>query len=175
MLCRKCHKNLATVRYAEVVDGKVVDLYLCPECLSSYQDQGAQGFELSGPVPSPRRHHHISQAESESLFSGSCPQCGTQFVAVMQAGMVGCSQCYGAFGDKMESLLEGIHMGMRHRGKTPALEDAQVKLHADLQTKRALLRSALSAENYEDAAKLRDAIKDLETRLGAHVSAGTPE
>ena len=36
-----------------------------------------------------------------------------------------------------------------------------------LQTKRALLRSALKTENYEDAAKLRDEIKGLESALNA--------
>ena len=51
MLCQKCHKNLASVRYAEVVDGKVNNLQLCQDCLSRQQDEVEIGFELSDPSP----------------------------------------------------------------------------------------------------------------------------
>jgi protein-arginine kinase activator protein McsA len=45
------------------------------------------------------------------------------------------------------------------------MDDARARLRADLQTKRALLRSVLRAENYEEAARLRDEIQSLETGL----------
>jgi len=39
-------------------------------------------------------------------------------------------------------------------------------LRAELQGKRALLRSALKLENYEEAATLRDNVRSLEDELG---------
>ena len=36
---------------------------------------------------------------------------------------------------------------------------------ADLQNKRSLLKAALGTENYEEAASLRDEIRELETGL----------
>ena len=62
--------------------------------------------------------------------------------------------------------MEGIHYGMRHRGKMPVLDDKRTMLRAGLQTKRTLLRSAVGRENYEEAISLRDEIRALEIELG---------
>ena len=62
-------------------------------------------------------------------------------------------------------MLEGLHRGMRHRGKTPRVDDGRARLHAQLQHKRTLLRSVLGLEDYEQAALIRDEIKGLEAAL----------
>ena len=166
MLCNKCHKNLATVRYAEVVDGKVTDIHLCPKCLSIHQDESASGFRLSGDLPG---HNIDSSSSLETEIKeavSSCNACGMKLEAVLLTGRVGCPVCYKHFADQLEPLLEGIHIGMRHRGKMPVMDDKRTQLRSDLQTKRALLRSAVGAENYEEAIRLRDEIKALENELG---------
>ena len=85
----------------------------------------------------------------------------------METGKVGCTTCYETFPAELESLLEGIHIALIHRGKVPHLDDARARSRAELQTKRALLKTALNVENYEEAATLRDHIRALETGLGA--------
>ncbi len=47
MLCQRCHKNLSSVRFAEVVDGSVTDLQLCQDCLAKQLDSQGPGFQLS--------------------------------------------------------------------------------------------------------------------------------
>ena len=62
--------------------------------------------------------------------------------------------------------MEGLHIGLAHRGKSLAMrDDARAQIRADLQAKRALLKSALQMENYEEAAALRDGIQRLEADL----------
>ncbi|MBI4557207.1 MAG: hypothetical protein HY706_06450 [Candidatus Hydrogenedentes bacterium] len=168
MLCQKCHKNLATVRYAEVVEGKVADLHLCSECLAKHQNSPATGFELSGAAPSPLKRVPGAAEGAEVLSAQrTCRACGADLREVMKTGKVGCTVCYESFADVLEPLLRGIHTALRHRGKTPRVDDIREQARSELQAKRALLRSALRAEHYEEAAHLRDAIRELENRLGA--------
>lgn len=166
MLCQKCHKNLATVRYAEVVEGTVTDLHLCQECLTLHREGMLTGFELSGSAPAPKRA--VSGKSGPGRFAGerSCKSCGVRLREVLKTGKVGCSGCYEAFGEQLQPLLRGLHTAMRHRGKAAHAVDAREQVRVDLKTKRALLRSALKMEHYEEAAVLRDQIKALEVQFG---------
>lgn len=167
MLCQKCHKNTASVRYAEVVDGEVSNLNLCPECLSRHQDAGVGGFELSEPT-----HHRPSEPSVSDRLAASadssatCEACDTDLKTIIDTGSVGCSTCYESFPIQLESILEGIHIALNHRGKVPNLDDDRVRQQSNLQSKRSLLKTALTVENYEEAASLRDEIRILEIGLG---------
>ena len=166
MLCQRCHKNLASVRYAEVVDGTVKDLHLCQECLADQQENVKVGFELSEPSHYVKKTESSPFAESESSTK-CCSSCGLDLKTIIEFGNVGCSHCYEAFPGQMESLLEGIHVGLIHRGKVPYVDDDRARVRSEMQSKRALLKTALSLENYEEAASLRDEIRALETGLVA--------
>ena len=164
MLCQKCHKNLATVRYAEVVEGRVTDQHLCPTCMEAIDAEGT-GFGLSGPTPLARRVSPDEEAREALRGQRACPTCGALLRTVLDEGEVGCGGCYVAFGKEIESILEGLHTSLRHKGKTLRQDDARAQIRADLQSKRALIRSMLRAENYEEAARLRDEIRALESGL----------
>ncbi len=167
MLCQRCHKSLATMRYAEVVDGKVSEQHLCADCMARQQAAEASGFELSGEAPMPCLRHIGGSATDSTLPRRSCRACGIELQDVIQTGRVGCSVCYESFGDQLEPVLRSMHISLRHRGKVPHRDDAREQKRAQLQTKRALLRSALKTENYEEAAGLRDEIRSIEDSLRA--------
>ncbi len=166
MLCQNCHKNLASVRYAEVVDGKVSDVHLCQDCLAAREESVSTGFEFSAPAPFLGKKKDLPANEVGESDS-TCTACATSLQEIMDTGKVGCSVCYDSFPAELEALLEGIHIALTHRGKIPRLDDARVRVRSELQTKRALLKTALSMENYEEAASLRDEIRALELGLGA--------
>jgi protein arginine kinase activator len=165
MLCQRCHKNIATVRYAEVVDGKVADQHVCSECMAKQQDVAASGFELTGAAPTPRRSQSVQSPTDNVVTQKTCRACGVELKDVLQEARAGCSVCYESFGENLEPVLRGIHVAPRHRGKAPRLDDQREVLRAELQTKRALLRTSLKAENYEEAAQLRDTIREIEVAL----------
>jgi protein arginine kinase activator len=171
MLCQDCHKNLASVRYAEVVDGKVSEVHLCQECLGRRQESVSSGFQFAKPTPfakKPAGPVRASAAVADPVEARqSCTSCSTTLKQILETGRVGCSTCYASFPAQLESLLEGIHVALAHRGKVPRLDDARARVRADLQSKRGLLKTALTTENYEEAAALRDEIRVLETGLSA--------
>lgn len=166
MLCQKCHKSLATVRYAEVIDGKVTDLNVCPECLARLQS-AATGFELAGSAPSPKRLSAVRESEEPAAAALVCRSCGMELQRALRVNKLGCPSCYGSFEEPVETVLRGLHGALRHRGKVPRVDDRREQVRTQLQTRRALLRSILKMEKYEEAAVLRDEIKALEEALGA--------
>jgi protein arginine kinase activator len=170
MLCQKCHKNLATVRYAEVIDGQVKELHMCSACINEHHAEEASGFALSGDAPAPRRNVR-RRKQSETLTANvECQSCGSESKQIAQESIVGCAVCYDTFGDELENLVRERHAALIHRGKAPNRDDQREKVRVELQTKRALLRSALRSERYEEAASLRDVIKALEQKAGLVVA-----
>lgn len=168
MLCQKCHKNLASVRYAEVVDGRVNNLHLCKDCLDKQQTETETGFELTAPAPLVNRDLPSASTFSDaSAAIETCTACETSLKTVVERAKVGCMSCYETFPAQIESLLEGLQHALTHRGKVPHVDDTRARVRTDLQSKRALLKTALSMENYEEAAHLRDNIRALESGLGA--------
>jgi protein arginine kinase activator len=156
---------MATVRYAEVVDGKVTERLLCPECVSKLQMEDAKGFAFSSPTVSKSRPP-ASQVVSEAVRTQrSCPSCGILLGDILEQGKVGCAKCYEEFSDQLSPHLYDIHFTLKHKGKVPHFEEPREHLRHDLQAKRALLRKVLRAENYEKAALLRDEIRGLEQGL----------
>lgn len=169
MLCQMCHKNLSTVRYAEVVSGKVSDVHLCADCLAKYQENESGGFGLaSATIPSPI----TSPPSFDTVVPPRvCASCGAEMTEVLNKGRVGCTECYESFSEQLEPVLRSMHHALIHRGKVPRQTDSRARARADLQRKRALLRSSLKLENYEEAASLRDEIKTIEESLGLAESA----
>ncbi len=168
MLCKKCHKKAATVRYTEVANGQTVEWPVCSSCLSQLQADGASGFSLAGIAPTERKPAPERVAREVMHAPHTCPVCRTTLSTVLEEGKVGCMRCYTHFGSEVESVLEGLHPALIHKGKTARVDDIRARIQADLQMKRVLLRSVLEAENYEEAARLRDEMRSLET--GLHIS-----
>lgn len=165
MLCERCRKNLATARYAEVVDGTVRELNLCAECLSKHSTEASAGFELVRPGPAKRRH--VPSQMQRGAERARCKCCGQILGKVLENSKMGCAACYETFSEHIEGVIKGLHGQVRHRGKSPDVDDERARVRTDLQTKRTLLRSALGTENYEEAARLRDEIRVLEQELSA--------
>jgi protein arginine kinase activator len=165
MLCQKCHKNMATVRYAEVIDGRVSNLMICPSCYAHIEQGDSSGFEIAGEAPKPPRTRRKELELRSDVAHKICRSCGTEFRELVETRMAGCPSCFSDFAEQLEPLLSERHAGLMHRGKTPVVDNERERLRSDLRTKRSLLRSALQAENYEDAAVLRDSIRTLESEL----------
>ena len=154
------------MRYAEVIDGKVSELKLCSECFKKLQSDVSVGFEIAGSAPSP---HRLTDRQAvvlaKPLESDQCQVCGLTLRQVLETGYVGCAACYEHLREKLEVFLNEIHGSLRHCGKKQHLDDAREQLRSELRSKRALLQTALDTENYEEAAVLRDAIRELESAL----------
>ncbi len=82
------------------------------------------------------------------------------------AGRLGCPHDYEVFRVGLEPLLQRWHRSVRHKGKTPRHGRAVAAAGAGLLELRGRLRQAVDAEAYEEAAQLRDLIRQKEAEDG---------
>ena len=77
-------------------------------------------------------------------------------------GRFGCAHDYDAFKPDLLPLMESVHGDTRHSGKTPRRAPRAKTAQAELAQLRQRLQSLVNEENYEEAARVRDRIKELE-------------
>ncbi len=161
MLCDVCKMNDAAVFLTQIVDGKMQKVNLCEGCSKEKGVQDPTGFALADLLLGIGAAEEIEKGGS----STRCPVCGFTQADFKKTGRLGCSSCYVAFADGLNSLLKAMHKGTTHVGKLPARAQKTLALSDRMKTLAESLRKAVQEENYETAAALRDEIRQLETQL----------
>ena len=101
------------------------------------------------------------------IVAERCPKCGTTWDRLREDGRAGCAQCYVAFHNRLVEIMSRMQHDAQHVGKTPRTAQRRRRRLDHLRTRRdhrlemlnRRLEEAVAAENYEDAAQLRDKIK----------------
>ncbi|MEX0715878.1 MAG: UvrB/UvrC motif-containing protein [Planctomycetaceae bacterium] len=161
--CHRCQKT-ATLHITEIKHGDAQELHLCESCAQEYlkyadtEAEDAEGLaaklaEVSG------------DQDLEEIDQLVCPNCGITFKEFRSQGRLGCPHDYIAFEDELLPLLENIHGETQHCGKFPKRAPDASRRQYQLIKLRNELRTAIEDEQYEAAAKLRDDIQQLETKL----------
>jgi len=162
MLCDDCGKNPATVHLTEIIDDQMTELHLCEECAHKKSQEIEQNFGLGdllgGMVD-------INKAEKDPEAAKiKCPNCGLSYTDFKKIGRLGCGDCYIAFKKYLAPLLKRIHGSSQHMGKTPAKSAMGLKEKIDERDLRNKLQRAIEQEQFEEAARLRDQIKEHEKK-----------
>lgn len=165
--CARCTAP-ATVFVSLVVGGQSADTAFCAACapaglLTHPLPATLAGLKLAVPVPAGR---------------GRCPTCGFRWSDFERTQRLGCAQCYTSHPRETEALITRAQPGLEHRGRRPAapgsipvqttmlpeLEASRTKptrrtpARLTLEQLQEKLRLAVEREDYEEAARLRDAI-----------------
>jgi protein arginine kinase activator len=155
--CQKCH-NPATLHITEVLaENQFEELHLCEQCANKYLYEPQQKIGAGKGGAGEAR-----EGEEGLLGQNECPDCGIKFVEFRNTGRLGCPHDYQAFREDLLPLLENIHGEVRHCGKVPRRLPQNKEMHSELIQLRNRLKQAVTKEDYEEAAKLRDNIKRLE-------------
>jgi protein arginine kinase activator len=107
-------------------------------------------------------------AAEESLDTAddvACPHCGITFRQFRTQGRLGCPHDYKFFESELNDLLKNIHDDTQHCGKAPHQTSESSQEQFRLIKLRKELQAAVTDEAYERAAKLRDEIQEVETKL----------
>lgn len=164
MLCQNCHKNVATIHYVETVNGNSVDLYLCQDCANLNGNLNMSvNFGVDGILASFMGLNQTQlQYPKEQL---ACPKCKLTYSEFNRIGKLGCEKCYEVFGEKIEPILNQLHGNIRYKGKGPKEKSTKPdELNNKLMQLKQQLNEAIKKEEYEEAARLRDIIKDIESK-----------
>ena len=162
MLCQKCKKNTATTHIRSVVNGVVHEKHLCSLCAANEGYSNIKNNNLSQMLSSMFEDTSES-APNNHLARCSC--CGLLFSDIATSGKCGCPECYEAFYEQLEPYFKRVHGSTKHIGKKPAnFQSEQPKFDKidKINELRYLLNNLVKEENYEQAAVIRDQIKQLE-------------
>jgi protein arginine kinase activator len=163
MLCCICKEREATVHYTKIDGDKVQKVDLCEECSKTKGVNDPVGFELADLLLGLGAAKEIEQ--SAGGVEIKCPRCGFTQADFKKAGRLGCPECYKTFAEGLEGLLKTMHKGTRHVGKIPDALRQTRELSDRLKTLQKRLAKAVQDENFEQAAALRDEIKQMNARL----------
>jgi protein arginine kinase activator len=159
MKCQSCGK-LATVHLTDIINGIKKEVHLCQACAE--QQQLIKHQELNLPaILQTLIGQHIGPLTDE-LARLTCPACGIKYMEFRAEGRLGCPHDYEVFRSGLEPLLQRIHRADRHVGKAPRCRRQSAAHQAELVQLRGQLRAAVDAEAYEEAARLRDLIRQKE-------------
>lgn len=166
MLCDECKQKTATVHLTQFYNGKKIETHLCDTCAAQKGAMIMDGqFSIPNLLGSFLGHHFGIQHTASSAGTVTCPHCGFTFNDITHTGKLGCAECYREFDEALEPTLRRIHGNSQHIGKVPARSGEKVRLKKQIEALKAKLQEAVAAEKYEEAAEIRDSIKELEKQL----------
>ena len=159
----KCHlcESEATVHLTEIINGQMVELHLCEE------HAVAKGANFTQPFSATDFFSSLSELLSppESLQKNAetvCPSCQMNYGDFVKSGRLGCEKCYETFKKILIPLIKRVQRSTLHLGKRPLPGDAKGHVRAALHKLQRRLAQAVENENFEEAARLRDEIKQVE-------------
>ncbi len=172
MLCQNCKTKNATTHIKTIMNGQLSEYYLCADCAK----EKGYGNIFSG------LENDLGNLLGGLLGGASstdeverCEVCGTSFADITETGKLGCAHCYDRFREQLLPMIRRIHGEAKHKGKRPGgsalrIVEPNQKLAVapanDLQAKKLKLKQAIEEQNFEEAAVLRDEIKELEKNNG---------
>lgn len=175
MYCENCGQNYANVKYTQVINGNKKEMHLCEECsrklgidkitlpmdFSTFLSDFFTNFEEDIP----------KLFETRQL---KCKRCNSTFEDFIKTGKFGCEECYSTFEEKIDPLLKSIQGDNRHVGRIGSGSEKMLNNNEEKETikenyklgqineLKRQLKIAIKEEKYEEAANLRDKIKELE-------------
>jgi len=163
MLCDICKQNPATIHLTQMVEGKTKKVDLCEACSKEKGVDDPAAFSLADLLLGLGAAQEMAQSAAGSELK--CPNCGFTQADFKKTGRLGCPACYQTFAEGLEGLLKSMHKGTRHAGKVPR----QLQQHKDqvdrLNRLEKQLEKAVADEDFEQAAVLRDELKQAREKF----------
>lgn len=159
------------IQVTEIESGEAKVYHLCKECGGDYLTMPQANDVLSslGQITStPNGIEQEFTTKSHTPPPRRCPKCDSTLEDILRNQKVGCSECF-QMHPELESLVmrcQGALPGeqIEHVGKVPPVSPDS-RLQEQLERLEKKMAAAVKIENYEQAATIRDAIKELKSRI----------
>ena len=167
MLCDKCGQNPATIHMVEYVNGKQKEIHLCETCvqqtLSSPLKNTSLNQVMSEMIEAINNRDKYKRRKNVPLADKKqCPVCGEIYGELSQDTILGCPEDYFVFHNKIKKVLSNdIGENYVHSGKLPSSSLEETISENIRLTLVARMEKAVSIEDYEGAAEIRDQLRNL--------------
>lgn len=155
--CSHCQKP-ATIHLTQIINNKIHKVDLCEDCPFKEGVTDPEGFSLADFLLKP-------PASLITDHPVQCEVCGFTPKDFKKSGRFGCPHCYAAFSELLKPMLVNMHKDVVHRGKVPEKALARMSRQRRIDQLESDLQEAIGAENYEEAARLRDLINQARASL----------
>ncbi len=167
MICEKCNEKNATIHFTQIVNGKKKEIHLCEGCANKEENIN---FNMDFSIPFSMKdilNSMIEMGGNKDFYKEEklCDQCKSTYSRFKETGRVGCYKCYDTFKEEFIPLIKRIQGSTEHVGKVPRKIGGPLKIRKEIKSLREDLNKAIGNEEFEEAAKLRDKIKELEKEL----------
>jgi len=171
MQCNECEKNKATIHVTKITNGVKEETYLCEECAK--KQQVLLNMNIFKDNKSPKENLFSLKnflagmldekiTEEHLKTQDVCDVCGTTFYEFRKTGKLGCGNCLSVFRNSLIPAIKNIQGFEAHAGKIPKRAEGKHKLEIDIELLKKELKSKIEQEEFEDAANIRDQIKEME-------------
>lgn len=159
MKCDICKKNEATIHQTIIINGHKEEMHYCEEC----SQKAAAGFKKTFSMED---FFGAFLGQQNDTAKPTCKSCGMTIDTFKNTGRLGCENCYNDLREYILPVIESVHGRTVHVGKSPGRDivvnplkelDEIAKLNGEL-------KKAIEIEDYENAAVLRDRIKELKDK-----------
>jgi protein arginine kinase activator len=164
-----------------IEEGKARSLYLCEQCAAQMSPLQKQALSLQEAIEKVlaqlvQKQGAGEKAEEEPVAEGpQCPRCGTSYAVFQKSLLLGCAECYQVFDEQLEPQLRKLHGSTRHAGSaSPAARSGSSARESSVTALERELMVAVSSEDFQKAAQLRDRIRHLRGKAG-HADSEMPE
>jgi protein arginine kinase activator len=164
MQCSVCKEKPATVFLTHIENDKMHKVNLCEDCAKTKGVDNPTTFSLADADLLLGLGAAQEITQTPGGVDLKCPRCGFSQADFKKSGRLGCPECYQVFAEGLEGLLKTMHKGTRHVGKSPeALRQSRDNAEK-LKSLQKKLAKAIESEDFEQAAQLRDELKELSPR-----------
>lgn len=153
MMCQLCGERVATVCLNIDINGVKCKQYICEECAEKHRLK-----EDVSPAAILRIVKEIKRTEDNGgecpvdAKESKCSNCGMLYSEFLDKNALGCEHCYDEFADMLEPIIKAISKNKEEPAR------GTVNINSELLKLQLQLKRAVEAENYEEAAILRDKI-----------------
>ena len=103
-------------------------------------------------------------AEAGGKATLQCGSCGLTPLDFKKHHRLGCPDCYSELASFVMPMLANMQKDQIHHGKAPRRMLARIELQRELSQLETDLAKAIDEERFEEAARLRDALKEVRGR-----------
>lgn len=161
MLCEYCGKNEATTVLKHTVNGESHTIHICSSCANSML---FNNFFTDFSIPNLFAKNMSPMTKVQKV----CEQCGTSLEEIQKTGKIGCAHCYETFAGELARSIEKVHGKSNHIGKVPKSAKGTIKIKNMLTEYKMELNRLIAEQEFEQAAVLRDKIRQLEQEEEKH-------
>lgn len=164
MKCESCNEREASIHISKGDGLEKSERFLCEQCANasfendfSYPDDT---FNIQKLLQSLSQQSALHQQQKKPL---QCGTCGSTLNSIVQAGKFGCPDCYRTFEARLPDIVARVQANQtEHTGKIPEKSKEYLKAKRKMEQLKAKLQTLIDTQEFEEAAVIRDEIRDLE-------------